>query len=213
MLFTKNFCRSQNKFADIRNKITGASCSKLSRYCAVIIAEENGIAYICRTTSGGTGKPIVETHGENGGWFRSPFLLPTKKGALLPPCISSYLHRLKYKPSINKKDKAKRDYQSSPTEGKRKKTCPNSRIYLFINICPMGMYSIVSHKVIKKNISSNRYAVFLPIFYPTGCYYPFPASAAGSIHKKACICPYPWKRQPINSTSDRQTIGKKQHTG
>lgn len=47
--FTKNFCRSQNKFADIRNKITGASCSKLSRYCAVIIAEENGIAYICRT--------------------------------------------------------------------------------------------------------------------------------------------------------------------
>ena len=155
MLFTKNFCRSQNKFADIRNKITGASCSKLSRYCAVIIAEENGIAYICRTTSGGTGKPIVETHGENGGWFRSPFLLPTKKGALLPPCISSYLHRLKYKPSINKKDKAKRDYQSSPTEGKRKKTCPN-RIYLFINICPMGMYSIVSHKVIKKSQSSNR---------------------------------------------------------
>ena len=47
--FTKNFCRSQNKFADIRNKITGASCLKLSRYCAVIIAEENGIAYICRT--------------------------------------------------------------------------------------------------------------------------------------------------------------------
>lgn len=156
MLFTKNFCRSQNKFADIRNKITGASCSKLSRYCAVIIAEENGIAYICRTTSGGTGKPIVETHGENGGWFRSPFLLPTKKGALLPPCISSYLHRLKYKPSINKKDKAKRDYQSSPTEGKRKKTCPNSRIYLFINICPMGMYSIVSHKVIKKRQSSKN---------------------------------------------------------
>lgn len=156
MLFTKNFCRSQNKFADIRNKITGASCSKLSRYCAVIIAEENGIAYICRTTSGGTGKPIVETHGENGGWFRSPFLLPTKKGALLPPCISSYLHRLKYKPSINKKDKAKRDYQSSPTEGKRKKACPNSRIYLFINICPMGMYSIVSHKVIKKRQSSKN---------------------------------------------------------
>lgn len=46
MPFTKNLCRSQNKFADIRNKITGASCSKLSRYCAVIIAEENGIAYI-----------------------------------------------------------------------------------------------------------------------------------------------------------------------
>lgn len=22
----------------------------------------------------------------------------------------------------------------------------------------------------KKNLSSNRYAVFLPIFYPTGCY-------------------------------------------
>ena len=43
MPFTKNLCRSQNKFADIRNKITGASCSKLSRYCAVIIAEENGI--------------------------------------------------------------------------------------------------------------------------------------------------------------------------
>lgn len=63
MPFTKNLCRSQNKFADIRNKITGASCSKLSRYCAVIIAEENGIAYICRTTSGGTGKPIAETHG------------------------------------------------------------------------------------------------------------------------------------------------------
>jgi hypothetical protein len=50
--------------------------------------------------------------------------------------------------TINKKIKAKRDYQSSPTEGKRKKTCPN-RVYQFINICPMGMYSIVSHKVIK----------------------------------------------------------------
>ena len=119
MPFTKNLCRSQNKFADIRNKITGASCSKLSRYCAVIIAEENGIELTDddnKTIDDQIAKAkanydsdeayLAETHGENGDWFRSPFLLPTKKGALLPPCISSYLHRLKYKPSINKKDKS-----------------------------------------------------------------------------------------------------------
>ena len=37
-----------------------------------------------QNSSVGSGKPIAETHGENGGWFRSPFLLPTKKGHSCP---------------------------------------------------------------------------------------------------------------------------------
>lgn len=40
-----------------------------------------------------------------------------------------------------------------------------------------------------------------------------PASAVDSIHRKACIYPYPWLHPPTGNTSDRRTIGKKQHKG
>ncbi|MFR3935045.1 MAG: hypothetical protein ACLTZX_12575, partial [Bacteroides ovatus] len=73
---------------------------------------------------------IAETHGT---WrlVSVAIFIAHKKGGTLAPMyfLSSQTEILK-----SNKIKAKRGYQSSPTEGKRKKTCPNRIYFLTLSL-------------------------------------------------------------------------------